>query len=554
MSLFYFGNHNLRNAHIEIDYDKEMVMEYARCASDPIYFIRTYVKIISLDKGLIPFELFDYQERFILAMHNNKRIISMQPRQMGKTQTVAAYILWYSIFNDEKTVAILANKAAAAREIMSRYQKMYQHLPMWIQQGVTTWNKGNIELENGSKVFTSATTGSAVTGRSVNFLYIDEAALIPSNVAEDFFTSAYPTLSSGTDTKIVLTSTPRGYNHFWKFWNEAEQVDPTNEELTLNGFVPIRIFYYEHPDRTTVEWAAEQEVLLGKLKFRQEVLCDFLGSSLTLIDSTTLSQLSAEPYEYSKENLDIINKPVNGNMYVVVADTSKGVGGDYSALTVIDITQTPYKVVAKFRDNNISPLLYPSVIYNIAKQYNNAFVLLEINVSEQVAYILHHELEYENILTVARNKMGQYVSSGFGGAKTVLGVNTDTKVKRIGCLNLKTLIEEKKLLVTDRDIISEISTFIEVKNSYEADENYHDDLIMTLVLFAWLTTNDYFKQMTDVNLRHILYDTHMKRIEAELAPIGFYDNGLKEEENKPFVQDGDYWVFDKNYESHTLFD
>lgn len=523
MSQVYLNNPLLKAAGVNIPYTQEQIIEYAKCAKDPIYFIRNYCKIISLDRGLIDFELFPYQEKFILSMHDNNRVISMQPRQMGKTQTVAAYVLHYVLFNEHKTVAILANKAAASREILSRFQLMYEHLPKWLQQGVVTWNKGDIELENGSKVFTAATSGAGIRGKSVNFLYVDEAAIIPNTVAEDFFTSTYPTISSGKTTKIVLTSTPLGYNHFWKFWNES------GTGANQNGFLPVEVKYWEHPDRDE-EWANKQKELLGELKFNQEVLCAFLGSSLTLIRSDVIAKLRPSNYIYTKDGLDVYDEPVKGNSYVMIADTAKGVGGDYSAFSVIDVSTVPYKQVAKYRNNKISPLLYPSVIYKVARDYNNAYVLIEINSSEQVPTILYSELEYENILFVNRNSNGQWVTGGFGGGAVQFGVNTDKRIKRIGCMTFKSLVEENKLLINDVDTIAEISTFIETKGTFQADDGYHDDLVMTLVLFGWLTTNPYFKDLNNVNMREIMYQSHIKQIEDELTPFGFYDNGDSHED------------------------
>lgn len=514
----YLNNTNLKASGVPLQYTEEQVQEYIKCASDPIYFIKKYCKIISLDLGLINFELYPYQENFILGMHNNNRIISMQPRQMGKTQTVAAYILYYVLFNDHKTVAILANKATAAREILSRFQLMYEHLPKWLQQGVSTWNKGDIELENGSKVFTSATSASGIRGKSVNFLYVDETAVIPNKIADEFFTSTYPTISSGKTTKIVLTSTPLGYNHFWKFWNDAVE--------KINGFLPLEVKYYEHPDRDE-KWAKEQLQLLGEIKFNQEVLCKFLGSSFTLVSADAIGRLSPTAPVYSKDGLDIFENPEKDHNYVIIADTGKGVGGDYSAFNIVDITSTPYKQVAKYRDNKISPLLYPSIIYKVANSYNQAYILVEINSSEQVPTILYSELEYENILFVSRSSKGQYISFGSNGSQ--LGVYTDKKVKRIGCSVIKDMIEEQKIIIRDIDTISEISTFIEKKGSYSADDGYHDDLVMGLVLFGWLTTNTYFKDLNDTNIRTLMYENQIKQIEENLVPFGFINTGEFEE-------------------------
>jgi hypothetical protein len=539
----YLGNANLKAAGVQLGFTKEQLEEYIKCAEDPVYFINNYCMIVTLDHGLQPFKLYPCQVNKVKVIHENRKVILMEGRQQGKTTTSAAYILWYTIFQESKTVAILANKAPAAREVLYRYQLMYENLPMWMQQGVTTWNKGDIALENGSIVFTAATSASGIRGKSVNLLYVDETAIIPNNIAEQFFTSVYPTISAGETTKILLSSTPLGYNHFWKFWNDA-----TNGR---NGFITLFIPYWEIPGRDE-KWAETQRKLLGELKFNQEVLCNFLGSSLTLINSDTIAQLSPSPPVYSKDGLDVFEKPDKAKSYVMIADTAKGVGGDYSAFSVIDITQVPYKMVAKYRDNQVSPLLYPSIINKIGKEYNDAFILLEINSSEQVAHILHDEYEYENIIYVNRNtKTGQLVSGGFGGGKTQLGVMTDKKVKRIGCFNFKSLMEEKKIHIPDVDTIAEIATFIEKKNSYEADEGYHDDLVMTLVLFSWLTTNSYFKELSNVNLRHALYEKRMQVIEEELTPFGFINTGT---EDQTFVDGaGQVWSSQDKEDSNFTF-
>ena len=519
---YYNSNSNLKAAGQSIGFTQEQLAEYVRCAEDPIYFIRNYCYIVTLDHGLQKFDLYPCQVNKINVIHRNRMVILMEGRQQGKTTTSAAYILWYTLFQDAKTVAILAHKASAAREVLDRYQIMYESLPKWMQQGVVTWNKGDIELENRSKVFTAATTAAGIRGKTVNMLYIDETAIIPNNIADAFFASVYPTISSGSDTKILLSSTPLGYNHFWKYWNDAEK--------GRNGFVPLFIPYTDIPGRDQ-KWADEQHRVLGDLKFNQEVLCRFLGSSLTLISANTIGQMSAGDIIYQKDGLDVYEKPVRessegpGRAYCLIADTAKGVGGDYSAFVVVDMTEMPYRVVAKYRDNKISPLLYPSVIYKVGTEYNNAYVLVEINSSEQVADILYNEYEYENIVFVNRSGDGQVISGGFGGGRTQLGVVTDKRIKRIGCSNFKTLVEEKKLLIPDADIISEISTFIQVKNSYEADEGYHDNLVMPLVLFSWATTNTYFKELSNINIRQVIYENQMKMIEQELTPFGFYDDG-----------------------------
>ena len=525
----YNGNPNLKQIGTPVSYTLEQMREIQKCILDPIYFIEEYCQIVSLDKGLVPFKLYDCQKEKVHTILNNRKVILMEGRQQGKTITAAACILWYTLFQENKTVAILANKSSAAREVLSRYELMYEMLPMWMQQGVKTFNKGDIELENGSKVFTAATSTSGIRGKSVNWLYIDEAAIIPNNVAEQFFTSVYPTISAGTTTKILLTSTPLGYNHFWKFWNEAEQ--------GLNGFVPMFIPYDKIPGRDK-KWADEQQAMLGELKFNQEVLCRFLGSSNTLINPDTIGRMSVKPYIYSNEGLDIFVEPEEDHVYMLVADTSRGVGGDYSAFTVMDITAYPYSIVAKYRSNKISPLLFPNIIYKVAKDYHKAYCLVEINDNgQQVADTLYMDLEYENVFFVGSNsKSGQYLSGGFSPGAT-LGVRTTKQVKRLGCTSFKSLVEGTKLLIHDPDIINEISTFIEVRGTHKADEGYFDDLVMTLVLFSWATNEPFFKDLTDSNLRKALYEEQFKQIEENLTPFGIIDNGIPEEERPQIMTD-----------------
>ena len=371
-----------------------------------------------------------------------------------------------------------------------------------------------VEVEDTHDYYTNG-----VISHNCNFLYIDEAAIIPNTVADEFFTATYPTISAGITTKIALTSTPLGLNHFWKFWTEAEN--------GINGFVPVRVEYTEHPDRDE-KWAKEQLQLLGELKYNQEVLMHFLGSAATLINSDAIQRMAVKKPLLSKDGLDVYYRPEPKRVYVMVVDTAKGVGGDYSAFQVIDITEAPYKVVAKYRDNLISPMLYPNMIYRVAKEYNEAHVLIEINSSEQVAHILYSELEYENIMFVSRGKSGQELSMGFGGTSLKMGVQTDKKVKRIGCQSLKTLIENGQLLIHDVDTISEISTFIERKGTYAADDGKHDDLVMPLVLFGWITTNNYFKNLTDINLREAMFKAKMEAIENDLLPVGFYSDGTEQ--------------------------
>jgi hypothetical protein len=535
----YHGNPNLKSIGYKHDFTEEQIRDYLKCKDDPIYFIENFCKIITLDRGLQPFKLYECQKRKVEIIVNERKVILMEGRQQGKTVTAAACILHYTIFNADKTVAIMANKTASAREVLARYQTMYENLPIWMQQGVKTWNKGDVELENNCRVFTAATTTSGIRGKSVNWLYIDEAAIIPNNVADEFFASVYPTISAGETTKILLTSTPLGYNHFWKFWNEAEK--------GTNGFVSHFIPYTDIPGRDEA-WAEQQLKLLGELKFTQEVLCDFLGSSNTLINARTIATLSSKDVLYDNPEgnaVDIYEDPQEGHYYCITVDTARGIGGDYSAFVVFDITEMPYKVVAKYRNNKIAPMLYPNVIAKVGEDYNKAFVLVETNdIGGQVVEILHEEIEYDNIFSTVTEKSRQYVSPGFGKS-TRLGVNTSKQVKRQGCFNFKSLMEEHKLLVFDADIIGEISTFVEKGNTYQADEGYNDDCVMCMVLFGWLSTMPFFKELVDVNTREGLYKQEMQSITQNLTPFVM----RKGDEGPPaWVAGGDYWLTDDEYD------
>ena len=531
----YLGNHNLKPEGIPIEFTKEQVAEYMKCQDDPDYFIKNYVKIVHLDKGLVPFEMYDFQEDIIEKVHNNRFVIAKLPRQSGKSTTVISYILHYVLFNPQVNVAILANKLATARELLHRLKLAYENLPPWLQQGIAEWNKGSIELENGSKILASATSSSAVRGGSFNMIFLDEFAYVPHNVAEDFFSSVYPTITSGQNTKVLIVSTPKGLNMYYKFWNDAVE--------GRNSYVPIEVHWSQVPGRDE-KWKKETIANTSEDQFRIEFECDFIGSQNTLISSHKLKCLSyIDPIWKNDDGLWVYEKPQEGHQYALCADTSRGQGLDYSAFTVIDLTSMPYTIAARYRNNQTSPMIYPNIIHGVAKQYNDAHVLVEINdIGGQVADILYNDMEYENMLiTSVRGRKGQTLDGGFGTGQAQLGVRTTSAVKRIGCSVLKGLIEEDKLIVEDFDLISELVSFVSKKESYEADVGHNDDLVMCLVLFGWLTTQTYFKDMTDLDIRKSLYQEKMKHAEEDLPPFGVIDTGLNIQ-NQGFVDgDGDRW-------------
>tara|TARA_Y100000034_G_scaffold111651_1_gene144919 strand:- start:2950 stop:4596 length:1647 start_codon:yes stop_codon:yes gene_type:complete len=518
----YLGNPNLKKANVQQAWSKEEVEEYAKCMKDPIYFIQQYIRIVSLDEGLIPFNLYDFQKEMVGTFHNNRFTICKLPRQSGKSTTIIAYLLHYVLFNPSVNVAILANKAATARDLLGRLQLAYENLPKWLQQGVMSWNKGSLELENGSKILASSTSASAVRGGSYNIIFLDEFAYVPANVAEQFFSSVYPTISSGKTTKVMIVSTPHGMNMFYKLWNDAE-----NER---NSYIPIEVHWSEIPGRD-LAWKEETIKNTSVSQFNTEFECEFLGSIDTLISPQKLRTMSYKNPTQSNAGIDLYNKPESGRTYMLVADVSRGTKNDYSAFLVFDVSEMPYRIVAKYRDNEIKPLLFPSKIYDVARAYNQAFVVIEVNdIGEQVATTLQYDLEYDNLVMASmRGRAGQILGGGFSGGRAQLGVRTTKAVKKIGCSNLKQLIEDNKLIIEDLDIISELSTFIIKGSSFAADDGCTDDLVACMFIFAWTTDQTYFKELTDMDVRQTMMKEQQDALEQDMAPFGFIVTGLEDE-------------------------
>ena len=518
----YLGNPLLKRANVQQEWTKEQIEEFSLCMKDPIYFIKNYIKIVSLDEGLVPFDLYDFQKEMIGTFHSNRFTICKLPRQSGKSTTIISYLLHYVIFNDSVNVAILANKAATARDLLGRLQLAYEHLPKWLQQGVMAWNKGSLELENGSKILASSTSASAVRGGSYNIIFLDEFAYVPANVAEQFFSSVYPTISSGKTTKVMIVSTPHGMNMFYKLWVDAEE--------GRNSYIPIEVHWSEIPGRDD-EWKKETIKNTSEQQFQTEFECEFLGSINTLISTQKLKVLPYREPIKSNAGFDLHIPPQEGHTYVITADVARGTQNDYSAFIVVDVSQMPYAVVAKYRDNEIKPLLFPAKIYEVARAYNQAFVLVEVNdIGEQVANTLQFDLEYDNLIMASmRGRSGQVLGGGFSGGKAQLGVRTTKAVKKIGCSNLKQLIEDDKLIVEDLDIIRELSTFIVKGSSYEADDGCNDDLVACLFIFAWVTDQQYFKELTDSDVRMTMMKEQQNALEQDMAPFGFVVNGLEDE-------------------------
>jgi len=526
----YNGNASLKRLGVEISYTEDQISEIVKCSEDPIYFIRTYVKIVNVDKGLVPFEMWPFQENMVSEFHNNRFSICKMPRQVGKTTTTVGYMLWCVLFNIDYKIAILANKGSLAREILGRIQYAYEYLPLWLQQGIKTWNKGNLELENGSMIYAYATSASGVRGGTYNLVFLDEFAFVQHNMAQDFFTSTYPVISSGKTTKVIIVSTPNGLNMFYKMW-----VDATEGRST---YKPLEVHWSQVPGRDAA-WKEETIRNTSEEQFRQEFETEFIGSSATLISGSKLRSLAFHNPLSSNDYLDIYEEPIKDNLYICTVDCSEGVDQDYSTINVIDVSQTPYRQVAKYRNNKLPLLFFPTVIYSIARKYNDAYALIETNnIGQQVVDILHYDLEYEHVYKLEHHHIkGQSISGGFKRS-TSFGIKTTKSVKKIGCANLKTLIENDKLIINDFDTIAEMNTFVRVRDSYEAEEGNNDDLVMGLVLFSWLTAQSYFRDSTNIDIRRVLLQENSNFEEENLTPVGIIDDGRKEE----IINDGkDVW-------------
>jgi hypothetical protein len=538
----YNGNANLKRENQAIEWSPDLVQEYLRCSKDVVYFTETYMKIINVDKGLINFKLYPYQKEMLKSFSNNRFNIITTARQAGKSTTTCAFILWYIIFNPEKTVALLANKGDTAREILGRIQLAYQHLPIWLQQGVKEWNKGSFELENNSRVIAAATSTDSIRGYSINLLFIDEAAFIEN--WDEFFTSVYPTISSGSESKIILVSTPNGLNHFYSIWVNAQE--------HRNQYNAIKVLWQDVPGRNE-SWKTDTLAAMNfdLEKFDQEYNCEFLGSSGTLISGWKLKELVHQTPLVEKEGLIQYTQPIKDHVYIMVCDVSRGKGLDYSAFQLMDVTTMPYNQACVFRNNAVSPIDYADVIHRIAKAYNNASVLVEINdIGEQVSHSLHYDFGYENVLfTENAGRSGKRITSGFGGSSVDKGIRTTKIVKSVGCSILKLLVEQNQFIVNDFHTINELSTFSKKNNSYEAEPGKHDDLVMCLVLFAWLSEQQYFKDYTNINTLMSLREKTEEDMEQDMSPFGFVFDGREDysEDVEEFVSDSWMWNVKENF-------
>ena len=533
----YLGNPNLKKVNTPVEFTKENIKEYKKCEKDPLYFMEKYVQVVSLDDGLVPFKMWDFQKHIVRTIHDNRFTICKLPRQSGKSTTTISYLLHYALFNPNSNIAILANKSQTARDILGRLQLAYENLPKWLQQGVINWNKGNIELENKSTIVAAATSSSAIRGGSFNIIFLDEFAFVPTNIAEMFFSSVYPTISSGQKTKMIIVSTPYGMNQFYKLWIDAEK--------KRNDYIPIEVHWSEVPGRDD-EWREMTIRNTSPEQFQQEFECEFLGSVNTLISPAKIKNaVYAEPIN-SAGGVYQYEKPIKGNTYVVTVDVARGVDKDYSAFVVFDVTQMPFKVVAIYKNNEVKPFVFPNIISQVAKSYNEAHILTEVNdIGQQIAEALQFEIEYPNVLMCTqKGRAGQVLGAMYSGRGSSMGVRMTKQIKRVGCANLKTLIEGDKLIINSFKIIEEMSTFAKRGQSWQAEEGSNDDLMMCLVIFGWLSNQGYFKELTNQNARMQMYSEQQKLIEEDMAPFGFVDDGVNTDPmNEETIDEyGDRWI------------
>ena len=531
----YLGNPNLKKINTAEEFTKDQIVEYQKCAEDPIYFMENYVRIVSLDEGLVPFKMYDFQKRIVKTIHENRFTICKLPRQSGKSTTTISYLLHYALFNPNSNIALLANKSSTARDILGRLQLAYENLPKWMQQGVINWNKGSIELENKSTIVAAATSSSAIRGGSYNIIFLDEFAFVPANIAEAFFSSVYPTISSGNKTKMIIVSTPMGMNQFYKLWTDAE-----NKQ---NDYMPIEVHWSEVPGRDEA-WKEATIRNTSPEQFQQEFECDFLGSVDTLISAHKIKNTPYMTALESKNGLQMFERPKKDGLYVCTVDVARGSGRDYSAFTIIDVGQVPYRIAATYKNNEVKPYVFPNIIEQACKGYNEAHILVEVNdLGQQISDALHYELEYPNVLmTTQKGRAGQILGAMFSGRGTSLGVRMTKQIKKVGCANFKTLMEGDKLIVNDFNIIEEMSTFSRKGSSWQADEGQHDDLVMCLIIFGWLSNQPYFKELSNSNIRNQMYVEQQNLIEQDMAPFGFVDNGVDTPENEETIDEyGTRW-------------
>lgn len=495
----YNGNPNLAKAGQKNTFTSEQLIEYKRCMNDPVYFAEKYFRIIDVDKGLCPIKMYEFQKAAVQLYAKGRRKLALCcSRQIGKTTMATTVILHYALFNKDRRIALLANKGDSAREILSRIQLAFEYLPKWLQVGVKEWNKGSVEFENGSTIIAAASSSSAIRGKSMSMVYIDECAFVEN--WEEFSASVLPTLSSGKKTITIFTSTPNGLNHFYYYCQGAKAINTPK----WNGYDYLETKWYEVPGRTE-QW---KESVLAELgfdhnKFEREYECSFQGSSGSLISANALRLLEGKDPEYvTEEGLKQYVKPIKNHRYVLIADPSEGKGLDFATFSIFDISvDKNYKQVCTYRSNRTTPTDFAAIINSTAILYNKAFVCVENNnMGIQVCSLLWDAHEYENLIRTENMGRGGKQITFTADKRTEIGVRTTNPLKLIGCAMLKLLIEQNQMTIIDKATIDELSSFIKKGASYQADEGKHDDTVTPLWLFGWMSQTKFWAHIMEHNV------------------------------------------------------
>jgi len=504
MPIAYDDKHIVRPGR-EIQFTPDMVKELSRCANDIVYFCEKYVTIIHPIKGEMIIKLYPFQKEMIKAMAENRFSIFCCGRQLGKSTCACIYLLWYALFNPTKTVAILANKQSTAASLIGDIKKAYAMLPAWMKPGVIKYDQLEIGFENDSRIFARATSADALRGESVSLMLADEFAFVPQEIAEDFWVSNFPTLSTGGS--VVVVSTPNGTaGKFYQLWTNAV----TNKD---SKWKHMKVSWESHPDRDAA-WKEAQLQALGKIKFAQEHSVSFTGSAYTLIDGDTLSKLkSLDPVFYPEEGYYMWVKPVQNKIYMVTCDVAKGSNNDFHVASVWDVTQWHVngriEQVAIYRRNDVSIFDFKDKIKQICLQYNHAMAVIENNnLGSVVVQNLYFEDGYDNVW--------------YDVDKGDYGINANAKTKPLALSYFKEDVESGKMLIRSQDMLSELSYFEEVRTGiFQARQGrgFFDD---TVVSGYW----------TSFALRSRFWEDHLSFItkNANLNVATSNDNEQNDEE------------------------
>jgi hypothetical protein len=487
--------------------------DFIKCC-DPItgylYFMDNFFMIQHPTKGSMVYHPWPYQERLIHTYHNYRFSISLMPRQSGKSTSAAGYLLWYAMFNPDSTILIAAHKYTGAQEIMQRIRYAYENCPDYIKAGVTTYNKGSLDFENGSRIVSATTTENTGRGMSITLLYLDEFAFVRPTIAEQFWTSITPTLSTGG--KAIITSTPNSdedqFAFIWKGANKTEDEYGNQTELGVNGFKAYRAYWHEQPGRDQ-KWADEMKAQLGEDKFNREINCLFIIADETLINPNTLIELTGmEPIQRMGQ-VRWYKKPEKGNIYVVGLDPSLGTGGDPAAIQIFEANTT--KQIGEWKHNKTDIPNQVKLLAQINKyivectnEPNNLYYSIENNSIGEAALVSINEYGESNISGIFLSEPG----------KKRKGFNTSHKVKLAACAKFKTLLESKKLQINSRSLISELKTFIASGGSYAAKIGDTDDLVMSTLLVIRM-----LQQLGDY---HYELESHMRDHDEFIAPLPFF--------------------------------